>query len=242
MRWIAVVVCAVATASARAQPLTGLVEWQVSADAGATWSSALTVGPGQAYLIRALASWTDGPAPSVGLAGIILDQIDLAGADDTDVFGGAAGPGGGMVTAFRIQSPATNWTLIAGQGASAGGLRIHASNPDAAITLAQAFPRLGGVINPDFKRDNPLQVASFTAVAGAPKVLTISATFDPDSVLHRNPFFLYITEAGSSQITEQDAIMAPAIVTIIPAPATLTTAGLLSLFAARRVRRQGARS
>ena len=110
-----------AAPSTLAQPLTGLFEWQVSADSGATWASSITINPGAAYMIRGRGGWTDGLQPSIGLAGATFEQIDLIGADSTDVFGGASGVGGIPTCILRREWPVgvEDWSLQPGTGASA---------------------------------------------------------------------------------------------------------------------------
>src|SRR5215510_11332478 len=100
---------------ALADPQTGLLQWQVSAD-GTTWASSIVINPGDAYPIRAAASCTAVPGTqNIGIAGVSFDQIDLIGADASDVFGGASGPSGVPAYLTRIQpAPAESWLLETG--------------------------------------------------------------------------------------------------------------------------------
>lgn len=230
--------CAVAPASpAFAQPLTGLFSWQVSADGGATWTQAITVNSGAAYRIRAVANWTDGATSSVGFAGCTFEQIDLIGADASDIFGGASGPGGVPTYLTRRQGVAENWSLQAGTGASATGLKLDniVASPGR-VNLNQLPYRVGGseFPNPMFTRANPVVMFDMAAVAGAAKTLTITATWLRLGAPASNEFKVYTTEAGENKKPTQQADLTPAVITIIPAPATPAMLSMAALAAVRR--------
>jgi len=227
---------AVATLSplAAAQPLTGLFEWHVSADGGTSWSSAIAVNPGDPYRIRGIASWTDGPVQSIGFGGCTFEQIDLIGADSSDRFGGASGPGGTPTIAFRLYPLTTIiWLLHEGTGASAGGLKLDRDDPAGRIDFGQ-LPKLTDPLpNPDFSAANPIRVFELDAIAGGPKQLTISGTWQFTGEPLQPQFRVYTTETGTNKRPIQAATQTVATVTITPSPPALA----LALLAIRRQRR-----
>lgn len=224
-------------AAASAQPATGLFKWEVSTDGGATWSSAGTVNSGDSYKIRASASWTDGATASVGFAGATFEQIDLINADGTDTFGGVSGSGA-PTFATRLQGTPEVWTLQAGSGASAGGLKLDQATTTARTNFGQ-LPKVlpGGVPNPNFQAGNPLVVFVMDAVAGGfGRTLTFSGTWTRLGTPASNEFKVYTTDTGTNKKPAQEATQMSASLTIVPAPASLALIGLGGLVAGRRRR------
>lgn len=228
------------TAAASAQPMTGLFKWEVSSDGGATWSSSATLNEGQAYKIRGSASWTDGATASVGFAGATFEQIDFAGADGTDSFGGVSGSGTPSYVK-RLQGTPEVWTLQAGSGASAGGLKLDQATTTARTNFGQ-LPQIlpGGIPNPNFDGSNPLVVFEMDAIAGtAPggsRTIDISSTWTRLGSPASNEFKIYTTPTGTNKKPASEATREDASVTIIPAPASLALMGLGGLVAGRRRR------
>lgn len=237
-KMFALVAVAGLAAAASAQPLTGLFKWEVSSDGGSSWSSAITVNSGDAYKIRATASWTDGATASSGFAGATFEQIDLAGADASDTFGGAQGAGGVPAYVTRRQGTPESWSLQAGTGASAGGLKIDNVTPTLRTNFGQLSKVLpGGIPNPNFIADNPLVVFEMDAVAGSDgRTIEISSQWTRLGTPASNEFKIYTTDTGSNKKPASEATRMDASVTIIPAPASLALMGLGGLVAGRRRR------
>ncbi|MCC6678354.1 MAG: hypothetical protein IT436_14540 [Phycisphaerales bacterium] len=225
---------------APAQPLTGLFEWQVSADSGATWSSSISVNPGQPYRIRALASWTDGPNPSTGFAGCTFEQIDLIGADSSDVFGGASQLGAAATADFWLLQAVSGTpmpTLQEGTGASAGWRKLDKPDPSRRIDFGQ-LPKLGSstIPNPDFSGANPIRVFELSALAGVPKTLRITAPWWMTGSPAQPQFRIYTGLTAPNRRPVEPAVQLDAVITIIPAPAAFAAIAILPL---ARIRRRG---
>lgn len=241
-----------AASTAVAQPQTGLFKWEVSSDDGSSWHPSITVNPGDQYKMRAWASWTDVAAgfPSIGFAGVEFEQIDLINADATDIFGGVSGTGTPTFTRRMQGDPRRpdgmlqTWTLQPGSGASAGGLKLDALFSPAGPSLGQ-YPKIletapGGTPYTGFDPSNPIMAFEMDAVAGAPKVLTISATWfrtmSGGSEI-ANKFLVYTTDTGTNKKPVEEAVMEDATVHIVPGPGGLVMAGFVA--AAVRNRRRG---
>lgn len=224
-------------AVASANPATGLFKWEVSTDGGATWSSSGTVNSGDAYKVRASASWTtaDGTV-DIGFAGATFEQVDLIGANATDTFGGVSGSGvPSYVT--RVQGTPEVWTLQAGSGASAGGLKLDQATTTARTNFGQ-LPKIlpGGVPNPNFKADNPLVVFEMDCIMGSGgRILVFSGTWTRLGSPASNEFKVYTTETGTNKKPLEEARQTSASV-FVPVPATLTSLALAGVMAWRRRR------
>lgn len=236
-KMFALVAVAGLAAVASADPATGLFKWEVSTDGGASWSSSATVNSGASYKIRGSASWTDSGTASIGFAGATFEQIDLANANASDSFGGVMGSGTPTYVT-RLQGTPEVWTLQAGSGASAGGLKLDQATTTARTNFGQLPQTLpGGIPNPNFKTDNPLVVFEMDAVAGSDgRTIAISGTWTRLGTPASNEFKVYTTSTGTNKKPAQEATQMGASVTIIPAPASMALLGLGGLVAGRRRR------
>ncbi|MCC6678358.1 MAG: PEP-CTERM sorting domain-containing protein [Phycisphaerales bacterium] len=237
-KMFALIAVAGLAAAASADPATGLFKWEVSSDGGATWSSGITVNSGAAYKIRGSASWTDvAGTTSVGFAGATFEQIDLASANASDTFGGVSGSGTPTYVT-RLQGTPETWTLQAGSGASAGGLKLDQATTTARTNFGQLPQTLpGGIPNPNFKTDNPLVVFEMDAIAGSDgRTISISGTWTRLGTPATNEFKVYTTSTGTNKKPTTEATQMGASVEIIPAPSSLALLGLGGLVAGRRRR------
>lgn len=226
--------------AALAQPLSGTVLWQVSLDHGLSWDQGwIVTAPGTEYTLRAVASWTDGATASKGFAGATFEQIDFAGADSGDVFGGASGVGGTPTYVKRLQGVAETWTIQVGSGASIGGLAIDNVIPVNRTNFGQLPPILpGGIPNPSFEAANPLVIFQMDAITSPnAKIMTVSSRWTRLGTPVSNEFRVYTTDTGTSKKPTQQAESNSLVIdTITPAPGTAAVLGLAGICAGRRRR------
>jgi len=221
-------------ASAGAQPLTGLVKWEASADGGATWHSYLPLAPGSAYKVRATASWTDGATPSVGFAGASVEQIDLIGAGPGDFFDIAA--------AYTKQpQPGEVWTVQPGTGASAGFLKIENVVPIRRVIFGQFAPILPtGDPNPEFEASNPILLMEMDAVAAADpagRIINIRGQWQRSGTPLVNYFRIYTADTGDNRAPVEEAVQfGVTIDTVIPSPGSLSLLATTGVMVTRRRR------
>lgn len=238
-KMFALIAVAGLAAAASADPATGLFKWEVSKDGGATWSSSISVPNGAAYKIRGSASWTSAAGTTdIGFAGATFEQIDLAGANASDTFGGASGGAGSPSYVKRTQGVAETWSLQAGSGASAGGLKIDNVTPTSRTNFGQ-LPKVlpGGIPNPSFDAANPLVVFEMDSIAGSfGRTITISSTWTRLGTPASNEFKVFTTETGTNKKPTSEATRMDATVEIIPAPSSIALLGLGGLVAGRRRR------
>ncbi len=227
---IALVAVAGLSAAASASPLTGLFKWEASSDGGATWSSAVTVTEGNAFKVRGVVSWTDDATPSIGFAGATFDEINFAGASQSEL--------SGFASLFKLQGTAETWAMYD----VAGGVKIdNFTNPTTNRTnfgqLPQTLP--GGVPNPNFLTSNPLQVFTMDMTAGAgAHNITLSGTWTRLGTPATNEFKVYTTSTGTNKKPTTEAVQSSATITVVPvpAPASMALLGLGGLVAGRRRR------
>lgn len=230
--WVAAGLLAGLAGVAPAQPLTGTFEFQVSINQGQTWTNSAIVPSGGSYLVRALASWTDGTTPSVGFAGAAFEQIDIIGATTADTY---------MVsTMFKRQGVAESWSLQAGTGASAVGLKIDNIVPTGRTTFGQLSQILpGGAPNPNFDASNPIEVWRMESILGHLTCdVTFSATWTRLSAPPSNEFKIFTTPTGTNKKPAQEATLITAHVQNMSCP-TPGPVSLLAMSGLMAVRRRG---
>lgn len=217
--------------SARAQPLTGHVRWEASKDGGFTWDSFITLLPDQPYKVRAMASWTDGPTPSQGLANVAFDQVDLIGALPSDQFF--------IDTAFKQQPfPGEVWTVQPGSGASSGWKKLDHETPVLPMDMGQLPPIFMGQPNPDFSAANPIRLLEMDAMAGWPldRNITISGQYRRSGTPPVNSFRVYTTPSGVNKTPAREATQDELRIYIIPAPSTMIALACGGLIVGQRRR------
>lgn len=227
---IALVAVAGLSAAASAAPQTGLFSWEASSDGGATWSSAITVTEGNAFKVRGVVSWTDDATPSIGFAGATFDQIEFAGAAQSELSGFA-----GLV---KMQGTPETWAMYD----ITGGVKIdNATNPTTNRVNFGQLPKVlpGGIPNPNFSGANPLTVFSMDMTAGAgAHNITLSSIWTRLGSPATNEFKIYTTETGTNKKPASEATQSSATITVVPvpAPASMALLGLGGLVAGRRRR------
>jgi hypothetical protein len=239
-----VTLCWALTKNASAQPMEGVMQWQISADNGATWVQHAEVGGGQSsVLVRLIATWSGIPAgersafADTGFDGIVRGIDCGAGDTVSDFLTSETAPGN--------LYPTVSWTGMGGPpvGYRQGDILKIDSILDAEppgqgsrfVLLTQGHPSASDF----FDLSNPIRLMQYSLVldgsSGTREIGGLWAVRTPDG---RPRLTLYhddrITQQWPLTTYKVPSSVTDASVTVVPAPGIL---GLLGVFALPRRRR-----